>query len=51
VLPFRKPARRLTPAQRAELEPDHLAIACLLPSCCGGFHRGWQAVAVKDQQI
>jgi N-methylhydantoinase B len=51
ALPFRKPARRLTPAQRAEREPDHLAIACLLPSCCGGFHRGWQAVAVKDQQI
>jgi len=41
---FRQPPRRLTPAQRAERDPGHLPIACLLPTCCGG-PRIWQALA------
>jgi hypothetical protein len=46
-LPFRPPARRLTPAQRAEREPNHPPMACLLPACCGGRAHMWQALAVE----
>ena len=45
---FREAPRRLTPAQRAEREPDHMPIACLLPGCCGGGSRVWQALAVDE---
>ena len=41
---FTQPPRRLTAAQRAKRQPGHLAIACLLPGCCGGRPRVWQAV-------
>lgn len=44
----REPPRRLTPAQRAEREPGHPPIACLLPGCCGGHHRVWQQSMVAD---
>jgi N-methylhydantoinase B len=46
---FRAPPRRLTSAQRADRESGHLAIACLLPGCCGGRPALWQAVAVNEE--
>ncbi len=45
---FSEAPRRLTLAQRAEREPDHMPIACLLPSCCGSGARVWQALAVDE---
>ena len=43
---FHEAPRRLTLTQRAEREPGHMPIACLLPGCCGGGYRSWQALAV-----
>ncbi len=38
VVEPRQPPRRIERKQLAEMRPGHLAIACLLPSCCGRFH-------------
>jgi N-methylhydantoinase B len=48
---FRQPPRRLTAAQRAKRQPGHLAIACLLPGCCGGRPRIWQAVDADIESV
>jgi N-methylhydantoinase B len=48
---FHQPPRRLTPTQRAEREPGHLPIACLLPGCCGGGRRIWQAQALDASPV
>jgi N-methylhydantoinase B len=48
---FRRPPRRLTPTQRAERQPGHLPIACLLPGCCGGRQNLWQALAVDSEGV
>ena len=48
---FRQPPRRLTPTQRAERQPGHLPIACLLPGCCGGRQNLWQALAVDAEGV
>ncbi len=47
ALPFAAPPRRLTPAQRAEREPNHLPMACLLPGCCGASRLAFQALAAE----
>jgi N-methylhydantoinase B len=47
----RQPPRRLTAAQRAKREPGHLPIACLLPGCCGGGQRVWQALALDVEDV
>ena len=48
---FRQPPRRLTSTQRAERQPGHLPIACLLPGCCGGRQNLWQALAVDAEGV
>ena len=48
---FTQPPRRLTAAQRAKRQPGHLAIACLLPGCCGGRPRVWQAVGADMENV
>ena len=48
---FHRPPRRLTPTQRAERQPGHLPIACLLPGCCGGRQNLWQALAADKEGV
>ena len=43
-----EPPRRIERSQLDQMTSGHLAIRCLLPSCCGRWHmpRGFEAVAI-----
>lgn len=43
-----EPPRRIERKQLDQMAPGHLAIRCLLPSCCGRWHmpRGFEAVEI-----
>ena len=43
-----QPPRKIARSELDELPPGHLAIRCLLPSCCGRWHapRSFEAVEV-----
>jgi N-methylhydantoinase B len=48
IIERHEPPRRIERSQLDQMTPGHLAIRCLLPSCCGRWHmpRGFEAVEI-----